>query len=174
MAFEVQDPDAPTETATAYLSVADWKLYADDRGYDYSAKTDPEIQQALIRAADYTDVRWTFEGFKWDFEQSLEVPRSDVFDPQGYALDGFPRLFLNAVSEYTKIDLLDALTLMPNRDNAVTQNRTMLRTKADVVEKEQRFSANNTAYKWPRWALPDRMIRQSGLVGSERRTTSRG
>ena len=175
MAFEVQDPDIPTETANAYISVADWKAYCDDHGYDYSSYTDAQIQEAIIRATDYTDVRWTFEGKKYDFDQSTEAPRSDVYDEQGYAIEGFPRLFLNGVSEYTKTDLLDGLSLMPSRDNTVTGHRTMLRTKADVVEKEERFAANNSSYKWPRWALADRMIWQSGLIpGTVRRTLGRG
>ena len=176
MSFEVQDPDVPTTTANAYISVADWKSYADDRGYDYTTPgyTDDEIQEAIIRASDYTDGRWIFEGFKYDFEQSTEVPRSEVYSPQGYAITGFPRLFLNGVSEYIKVDLIDGKDLMPNRDNTVTQNRTMLRKKADVVEKEERFSANNTAYQWPVWALPDKLIRKSGLVGTTRRSLTRG
>ncbi|MCK5015599.1 MAG: hypothetical protein KAS32_00890 [Candidatus Peribacteraceae bacterium] len=174
MAFEVQDSDDPTATANAYVSVAEFQAYCDERGIDHSAKTDPQIEQAIVRATDYMDGRWTYEGFKYDIEQSTEVPRRDVFDSEGFAIDDIPRIFKNACCEYTQIDLIVGETLMPNSQNNTQSGQlTYERKKVDAVEKEIHYHANR-GFQWPRWPLPDRMMRQSGLIGSTRRQLGRG
>ena len=46
-----------------YIDVAEFKLWADARGYDYSAKTDQQIEQAItIASVDYIDTRYVFNG----------------------------------------------------------------------------------------------------------------
>jgi hypothetical protein len=49
--------------ANSFISLADWKTWADSRGYDYSSYTDEQIKAALVKAADYLDgLSW--KGFK--------------------------------------------------------------------------------------------------------------
>jgi hypothetical protein len=178
MAFEVQDPDVPTETANAYISVAYFKAYADDRGINYSAKTDTDIEQAIVRATDYMDGRWTYAGNRYDDDQSTEVPRRNVWNKDGTIyLDYFPIPFEDACAEYTKIDLIDGLSLMPNAvDNTVPGQLTYLRTRVEgAVEKEQHFNSfKGYGGKYPSWPLPDKMMQRTGLLASSRRTLGRG
>ncbi|MBW2636053.1 MAG: hypothetical protein JRC86_00760 [Deltaproteobacteria bacterium] len=176
MAFEVQDPDVPTETATAYVSVAEFKAFCDDRGIDYSAKSDQEIEQAIVRATDYTDGRWTYEGFKYDEEQSTEVPRREVYDPgTGFAIDDIPAVFKLGVCEYTQIDLIQGYTLMPNsQDNTQAGALSYERKRADVVEIEKHWSTNK-GFQQAKWPQADKFIKRSGLLGQQnRRTLARG
>lgn len=174
MAFEVQDPDVPTATANAYVSLAGFKAYADDRGYDYSAKTDGQIQEAIVRATGAMDARWNYLGHKFDADQSTECPRQSAYDKRGFLIAGLPKDLVDACSEYTNIDLLLGLSLMPSPDNAVTGRLTYLRTKADVVEREQHFSGNH-GYVWPKWPLADQILINSELIDTVvRRTVSRG
>lgn len=178
--FEVQDEDVPTDTANAYVSVADFKDYCDGRGYDYTtpAYTDTQIQNAIVRATDYMDGRWTFAGYRYDDDQSTECPRRDVWNKAGTTyLDYFPLHLIQACCEYAKIDLIDGKSLMPNSvDNTVPGQLTYLRTRVEgAVEKEQHFNSfKGYGGKYPSWPLPDKMMRQSGLVGSSRRTLGRG
>lgn len=172
--FEVQDPDTPTETANAYISVDELKDYCDGRGIDYSAKTDDEIEQAIVRATDYMDGRWTYAGYRYDSDQSTECPRRDVYDSYGYNVDGFPRAFILACCAYTVIDLIDGKTLMPNsQDNTAAGMIIKERKKVDEIEREYQYSENK-GFQWPRWPLPDKFMRQSGLITSVRRTLGRG
>lgn len=174
MAFEVQDSDTPTSTANAYVAVAAFKLYADDRGYDYSAKSDTQIEQAIVRATGAMDARWNYLGHKLDADQSTECPRQSAYDKRGFLIEGLPPNLVNACSEYTNIDLLLGLSLLPNsRDNLVEGRLTYLRTKADVVEREQHFNFNK-GYQWPVWPMADQILINSELVDTVvRRTVAR-
>ena len=175
MAFEVQDPDVPTETANAYVSIVEFKAYCDERGIVYALKSDTEIEQAIVRATDYTDGRWTYEGFKYDGDQSTEVPRREVFDDEGYSIDGLPLAFRQGVCEYAQIDLIQGYTLMPNsQDNTQAGTLSYERKKADVVEIEKHWNTNK-GFLLAKWPLADRYIRRSGLLGQQgRRTLMRG
>lgn len=173
--FEVQDPDEPTETANAYVTVAEFKSYCNGRGIDYSSKLDVEIEQAIVRATDYTDGRWIYEGLKYDDDQSTEVPRSEVFNKAGYSIDDIPAVFKLGVCEYTQIDLIQGLTLMPNsQDNTQAGALSYERRKADVVETERHWSTNK-GFQQAKWPLADKYIHRSGLLGQQgRRTLQRG
>ncbi len=179
--FEVQDSDVPTATANAYVSVADFKDYCDGRGYDYTtpAYTDAQIQEAIVRATDFMDGRWTYAGYRYDDEQSTECPRRDVWNASGTLyLDFLPAALIQACSEYAKIDLIDGLSLSPNSvDNTTPGQLTYLRTRVEgAVEKEQHFHASKGygASSNPSWPVADKYMRQTGLLTSTRRTTGRG
>ena len=174
--FIVQDPDEPTDDANAYVTVNEFKAYCGSRGISYSGKTDNEIERSIVRATDYTDGRWTYEGFKYDVDQSTEVPRREVYDPgTGYAIDDIPAVFKLGVCEYAQIDLIQGLTLMPNsQDNTQAGALSYERKRADVVEIEKHWSTNK-GFQQARWPLADKYIRRSGLLGQQgRRTLQRG
>jgi hypothetical protein len=176
MAFEAQDPDVPTSTANGYVSVAYFKTYCDDRGISYAALSDTEIQQAIVRATDYMDGRWTYGGYRYDGDQSTEVPRREVYDKEGYSIDGIPDDFKKACCEYAQIDSIGGLVLMPNsQDNTLPGVVSYLRAQVDVVEKETRYNTNKgTLAGRPLWPLADSMVKRSGLLASPRRTLGRG
>lgn len=77
MAVIVEDGSC-VEGANSYLSVADFKTYADARGLSYDGKSDDEIGQALIRATSWIDAtyRTRFSGVRtYGALQSLQWPR---------------------------------------------------------------------------------------------------
>lgn len=110
MAFTVEDGTG-VAGANSYQSVVAFKAYHDDRGNDHSSYTDTQIEQALVRAADYIDKRWgpKFRGFRQKKSQGLEWPRLDAFDDDDFLLDDVPEALQKAHAEYA----FRALTLMP-------------------------------------------------------------
>lgn len=68
-----------TVGTNSYLTVAEFKANCDLFGYDYSAKTDPEIEQALTSSALlYIDPTFTFKGEKLDENQAMDLPTDEV------------------------------------------------------------------------------------------------
>jgi len=171
MAFIVQDPDTPKSDANAYISVAEFAAYHADRGNAYTA-TDMEIEQAIVRATDYIDARWTFAGSREDADQSTECPRSGVYAPDtGYLLDGYPEELKEACAEYALSALSASLYPAPNVD---TTGRTvkMTRRKADVIERETEYE-NPAKVGWTSYPLADGQMRRTRLLSLARRTLGR-
>jgi hypothetical protein len=74
--------------ANSYLSVVDFKAYHDDRGNVWSNYGTPEIEQALVIAADYVDRRYPYRGTRRSGrDQALEWPRISATDADGNAID---------------------------------------------------------------------------------------
>lgn len=58
-----------------YISLVDFKAWADARGYDYSAKADTQIEQAItVSGVDYIDTEYTFKGLPLDMTQAMQLP----------------------------------------------------------------------------------------------------
>lgn len=173
MAFVIQIPDAPLSTANAYIAVQFFKDYHDERGNAYTA-TDTEIEQAIVRATDYMDSRWTFAGAREDVDQSTECPRSGVYDPRtGYSLDPYPSELEEACAEYSLSALAGSLHPTPNVDATGLQVK-VTRKKADVLEKEtEYFQTGSSASAKKAWPLADGKMKKTRLLASERRTLGR-
>lgn len=172
MAFEVQDPTTPTSTANSYISVDEFKDYHDDRGGDYSAMTDPEIEQALVRATDYMDIRWEYQGYDVDSDQSTQVPRDGVYDNNGYLIEGIPNDIKKACAEYAMIAADQDLAMNPTQNaGGIVKS---LREKVDVIETEVVYK-DGVRYAAPIYPIPDGFMKASGLISSGfRRQLSRG
>lgn len=118
MAFVVEDGSG-NPLSNAYTALQSFKDHHDDRGRDYSAFTDPAIQNAIVKATDYVDKRFgkRFRGVRRSHDQGLEWPRLDAFDDDGFLLQGsdtVPRNLQKAVSEYALIVLrLSSGELLP-------------------------------------------------------------
>jgi len=84
MSITITVEDGTVKTgANSYISLADWKLWADARGYSYSASSDEQIKAALVRAADYlNDLPW--KGFKVDRPDPMAWPRYGDEGPGNY------------------------------------------------------------------------------------------
>jgi hypothetical protein len=174
MAFEVQSDSAPTTTANAYISVAEYKAYCDDRGIDYSSFVDTDIEKAIVRATDYIDSRWTFAGSRWDWEQSTECPRSGVYDPvTSWELDGYPTELKEACAEYSNITL-GGTSLYPS-PNVDSTGRRVKKTqkKVDVIEKETEYFIPGKT-PWSDFPVADGKMIRTKLLASRRRTIGRG
>lgn len=177
MAFVVQDPDAPKSDANGYITVAEFKSYHDDRGNGYTA-TDTEIEQAIVRATDYIDARWTFAGNREDADQSTECPRSGVYDHRGHSLDGYPDELKEACAEYAYVVAETTTSLYPS-PNVDTTGRSVksVRKKADVLEKETEYFGSAGAggkAVWTAFPMADGKMRRTRLLAPTRRTLGRG
>lgn len=68
-----------TVGVNSYISLADFKAWADLRAYDYSSYTDAQIEAAtVISAVDFIDPNYTFKGAKVSDTQSMDLPTSEV------------------------------------------------------------------------------------------------
>jgi len=176
VAFVVQDPLIPTDTANAYISVQRFKDYHTERGNGYTA-SDTEIEQAIVRATDYMDARWTFAGYRLDEDtpQSTECPRAGVYDPvSSWELDGYPEELEEACAEYALAALTASLYPSPNVDNSGQQVKS-IRKKADVLEKETEYFGPSASDKqvWTKYPLADGKMKRTKLLASTRRTLGR-
>lgn len=175
MAFVVQNPTTPTDTANAYISVQAFKDYHDERGNGYTA-TDVEIEQAIVRATDYMDARWMFAGYRLDEDtpQSTECPRAGVYDPvTSWELDGYPAELEEACAEYAFAALAGSLYPTANVDPS-GQNVKKYRRKADVIEREvEFFAASGSKISWLKYPLADGKMKATKLLATTRRTLGR-
>lgn len=64
MAFNQQDNDGTVDGANAYTDPATVRAYWADRGVDLSAKTDTELEQAIVNATTYLDARYSWVGWQ--------------------------------------------------------------------------------------------------------------
>jgi hypothetical protein len=171
--IEAQDPDNPTSTANAYIDLDYFQAYCDLMGYNYSAYTDAQQEQSIIRASVFMDARWSFAGYKLDDDQSTECPRQEVYDSRGMWVDGLPEPLLKACAEYAFAGLSrpELLPTPPATTEAGTLN--YVRQKLDVLETEKHYSTPQQ-YPFPAYPLADRLMRQSQLLIGTRRTIVRG
>lgn len=93
MAFTPQNADGTVDFANAYVDVAALRSYWDDRGVDLTAKTDAELQVAIIKATDYLDGRYTWVGYQLRKDQGTQWPRGGL--PTSF-LRGLPLALRNA------------------------------------------------------------------------------
>ena len=126
-----------------YIDVAEFKLWADARGYDYSAKTDEQIEQAItISGVDYIDSRYRFKGDPVELVQMMQLPTDEV-SIADIAL---------AANQAVWQQLNGALFADPAATTGATGDVTMERKKLDVLETEvqyapgtrRTFALNNT------------------------------
>lgn len=175
MAFIVQTPDAPLSTANAYIAVQTFKDYHDDRAGDYSSFNETEIEEAIVRATDYIDSRWTFAGVRDNADQSTECPRSGVKDPNtGLYLNSYPPELEEACAEYTMSALAGTLYASPNVDSTGMKVKSV-RKKVAVLEKEtEYFQGGSGTSAWTAYPVADGKMKRTRLLTSTRRTLGRG
>lgn len=171
MAFTLEDGSG-VNGANAYVDVAFVDTYHTDRGntrWDtdgVTPTTTAQKQTSIIKATDHIDTRFgrRFVGFRKTKEQSLEWPRLDDFDLDGFlfsGVDNIPRQLQKACAEYA----LRALVLgnllpdpsLPFVDRATTGGSTTQsggqatgevkskKIKADVVEIETAYATLSEA-----------------------------
>lgn len=104
MAFTVEDGTG-LDNANSYVTLAYVNEYHADRGNDLWAGTDVKKQQAIIRATDYVEKRFStmFKGVKQSRSQALSWPRFNAVDNSGHLFseeDNIPRKLKMAIAEY--------------------------------------------------------------------------
>lgn len=165
MSLVVQNDEGTAEGANAYLSVADFKAYHDDRGNDYSGSDDAAIGAAIIKATDYVDGRFRYVGRKANgFAQSTEWPRLEAYDPDDDSIDGVPTAVKEACAEYAFRAL--SAELAPDPEQSATGVRVQsTTTKVGVIEESITY-AGDGATLGPSYPMADMKLRRAGLVRS--------
>lgn len=86
MAFIVQNQQGAVEGANAYADVDFMKSYHTDRGVSLSAYTDEQLSQALVRATDFLDSRYSFAGISVSTTQGTQMPKTHTGSAQWVVL----------------------------------------------------------------------------------------
>lgn len=174
MSVVVEDGSC-VEGANSYLSVADFKAYADARGFSYAGKSDDEIGQALIRATSWLDAtyRARWPGVRtYGALQSLLWPRkagsvvngeyvpdaylTTVTDSEGIAIatTSIPSALKSAVAEAALRELTSPGSLAPDLE----RGGAIKRIQAGPVEVEY----SNTAAAGTTFTVIDGIL--AGLI----------
>lgn len=150
--------------ANSFLSLADFKTYCGDRGYDISTYTDAEMEAALVRATQHLS-----EGYHWkghrrkprDYEdptqdQALEWPRIGVVDGDGYSVpdDVIPRGIKWATAEEAFYELQNPGAFAP----AHTSNNVV------KTEKVGPMSVTYDTSKTSAWGARPEMVLVKDLI----------
>ena len=135
--------------ATAYVSVAEFKSWADQRLKDYSGKTDDQIGAAINAAAEFMDSEYKFVGYRKDKAQALEWPRESAWDVRGDKVDGVPNEIKLANSELGFRALSGDLRADPTRDpsgRVVKQKEEKVGPISESVTYDERFGYDRPMY----------------------------
>lgn len=169
MGFVVQaDGGASTPGANAYITVAFFKGYHEDRGNALPASpapADADIEKAIIRATDYLDGRFRFVGRRvYGRDQSTEWPRTNAYDIDRRYVNGIPDEIKEATAEYALRALTGALNPDPERDasGAVIVSKS---EQVGPISESVTFAAGG-AFVMPKYPAADSKLRRTGLVQS--------
>lgn len=158
MTFTVED-ETGLDDANAYITIAEFEGYWDDRGYDSSSVSDANKQVAIIKATDYIENRHRllFKGTR-EFEgQALSFPRLNLYDFEGYVVSGLPTRLKHAVAEYAKRALTAELAPDPTVDESGF-NVLSTRKKIGPLEKEIQFANGGTPTIYKPYPSADKLL----------------
>lgn len=131
MAFIAEDGTG-LETSNSYLTVEFANDYFTDINYQESwfSKSTEERERALMNATFFIDNQYIFPGYRSNKDQSLQWPRTDAFDRDGYELTEIPKILKYATCEAALKTLTETLFQDKGRKGDVK------REKVDVIEVE--------------------------------------
>lgn len=143
MTITVEDGTGKVD-ADAFVSLADFKLYCDGRGKDYSAYADAALEQAIVRASDYLSNGFSWKGYKVNprgasgGEQALAWPRTGVVDANGYSVasDSVPLEIEKATYEIAAVEMVTPGAMQPT----YTPSERVKREKVGPLETEYHIS----------------------------------
>lgn len=161
MAFTVQS-DPPVANANSYGSVAEFQAYHADRGNTLPTD-ETAIEQALVRATDYLDTRFSFVGCRDTAEQTTEWPRDHAYDDRGDAVDGVPQAVKNAAFEYALRATVADLLPDPSRDGSGRA----IASKSEAVgplKESVTYAHDGTVLTLPEYPMADRLLYARRLV----------
>jgi hypothetical protein len=128
--------------ADSYVSLVDFKAYADAYGLDYSSNSDGEVEQAIRRGTAFIDgtygSRWPGDAVNGR-EQTLDWPRVKAEDVAGNDVpsDAVPKEVVTATSQASWRELVAPRSLQPDlaRGGAIKRKR----SRAEPVESETEY-----------------------------------
>jgi len=164
MALVVQNNTGSQAGANAYISVAEFKAYHDDRGNDYSgAADDTAIEYAIIKATDYIDQRFNFVGKKMlGRDQTTEWPRSNAWDKDRYYITDLPTEVKDACAEYALRAISAVLNPDPDRDTTGQAVQSKSETVGPISESVTFVSG--AIFTMPKYPAADQKLIKAGLV----------
>ena len=118
MAIVVEDGTL-VSGANSYITLAEYKAWADERGITYGS--DSLLSQQLFRAHDYFETL-RFRGLKSDELQAMQWPRDQVLI-DGYAVESFeiPKEVKLAIYELIKIEADGDSKLSPSEREVLSE-----------------------------------------------------
>lgn len=160
MAFTVQDDTGTVEDANAYIDVAYFESYCDDRGLDYSAYDSTQKEQAIVRGTAYLDQKFDWSGWKLNgYSQTTEHPRDGVYC-YGDKIEGIAREVKKSTAEYAFRSLSDALAPdQADKNGLITKTK----KKVDVIEKEITYQEGSQS-GYISYPTADNIINSSCLI----------
>ena len=163
MAFTVQNDLGTEAGANSYCTVAEFKTYHADRGNDISGLTDPQIEVLLVNATQYLDGRFNYCGCKLEGrDQTTLFPRADLYDSEGYLVEGVPAEIKTACNEYAFHSQEVALNSTTSASDSSIKREM---SKVDVIEKEIEYSGSKGTFTTnPSYTFADTTLENSGFV----------
>lgn len=145
MSFIVEDGSI-VPNANAYITVQFYRDYWTERGTDVTAQTDDDIQSAIILATQYIDNNNSWKGFIVTNDQSLDWPRSSVYDKDGRDIDyqSIPLDVKRATAEYAYRSITNADGLLPDPTDTGAVKRQ--RDKVGSLETETEYQDGTGGY----------------------------
>jgi hypothetical protein len=157
MAFIVQNDSGNVAGANAYITVDELKAYHDDRGNDYSDYATGDLEKAIVRATDFIDERWDYQGEKLNSTQSTSWPRRDVY-VDDLLVTGIPDDVKEACAEYAFISAggteLDPAPAVDSRNQVIQRKR----EKVGPLEEETEYVSGGVTAS-PSFPVGDRKLR---------------
>lgn len=103
--------------ADSYVSVGDADIYfAARNNSDWDALDTAEKEAALLYATAYIDSKYTWPGYVYNTNQSLDWPRNSAYDDEERVLSGVPLILRNSVCELAVAHAVNGASLTQTFD----------------------------------------------------------
>lgn len=168
--FSQQDDNGTVDGANAYIDDSFFTSYHSSRGSDTSSYTTAEIQEAIVVATDYLDIRFRYVGERVRVAQRTAWPRYDAEDADENIRFGIPTEVQEATAEYTLIALENSLILVENPDRDSTGRA--ISSKSETVgpiSESVTYAMEGAVFSMPEYPKSDKKLITSGLVTGQRR-----
>jgi hypothetical protein len=133
MALTVEDGSG-LSAAESYETLAAFKAYCSDRGYDLGSLTDPVLEGKLRVASQYIDASYRFKGTRLVAAQGLEFPRSGATDHSGFDVTGVPKRVKQACCELAFQATSTSLTDVVDKGNVLSESVAGISVTYDKAE----------------------------------------
>lgn len=162
MSFLVQSDAGDVVGANALISVEYFVGYHSDRGNTLGAKTDTEIQGAIVKATDFVASRWRYKGTPISADTAF--PRDEIYDSSGNLVEGIPSAIQKAVAEYGLFVLNGGnLSLNPTLDESGRVVSKIRKEVVGAVVKDVTY-ATNLGQQTQSIPAADTILKSSGLL----------
>lgn len=158
--FKLEDGTGLVDS-TSYVDEA----FADDYlGASWAADSTAK-QTALMAATEYADARWgrLLMGRPLVSGQALELPRSDLYDRYGRAVEGVPNDWKKAICLYAKESVSN--TLYPTPPSGSAKEVKKKKTVVGPITTEVEYQGVTTAAGWLKFPLADKLAKQYTNAG---------